>query len=289
MIVIRLYLGNEPVDITNSRSINLPLAISAFNNYGPGSKQLINTLKNGYQIARPYLYERQHKKCAFCEILVDDINSPVEHFRPKAGAKDKRKTRWYKTNSHYWWMAWTWENLFFSCNRCNYAGSKGNKFPIRSGTQRMPPPAVPCPVSIPAVHYDCSVESSLLVNPREDNPLVHLQWAVVDRTAHPKRWKWTIIGRDDKGDMTIDVFNLGQRIDQVNKHLQVVRDARAHIENYLNLGSIQHAKNTWDQVVASYVCDPSQPFRNAVWWALNDIYSQQDQIRFDFISPPTPV
>lgn len=287
--MIRLYLGKEPADISNTRSINLPLAINAFNTYGPGSKQLTNALKNGYQIARPFLYERQYKKCAFCEMLVDDINSPVEHFRPKGAAENKKKTRWYKVTSHYWWMTWTWENLFFSCNRCNYKGSKGNKFPLRTGTQRIQAPVTPCPAAIPAVHYDCSTESALLVNPREDNPFDHLQWALVDRTAHPRNWKWTIVGQDEKGDMTIEVFRLEQRVDLVNSHLQVVREARENIENYLALGSIQDAVNTWERTVSNYIIDASKPFRNAVWWALNDLYSQPEQIRHGFTPPPFPV
>lgn len=287
--MIRLYLGKEPADIANSRGINLPLAINAFNNHGIGSKQLKDVLKNGYQIARPHLYKLQHKKCAFCEIFVDDINSPVEHFRPKAGAKNKRKTRWVNMASHYWWMAWTWENLFFSCNRCNYSGSKGNKFPVRAGTLRIQAPATPCPAAIPAIHYDLSTESALLVNPREDNPFDHLQWALVDRAAHPRNWRWTIVGQDDKGDMTIDVFKLGQRIDQVNDHLEVVKEARENIENYLALGSIQNAIATWDRAITNYICDPSKPFRSAVWWALNDIYPPPDQMRHGFTQPPIPV
>ena len=287
--MIRLYLGTEPAALTASRAVNLPLAITAINHHGVNAKAFTKVLGEGYQVARPYLYKLQHKKCAFCEIVVDDINSPVEHFRPKGGAKDKRGTRWYKAATHYWWMTWTWENLFFSCNRCNFSGSKGNKFPLRQGAQRMLAPATPCPAVIPQLHYDHSGESSLLINPRLDNPLDHLQWALVDPAAHPRNWRWTVVGQDDKGDMTIEVFNLAHRIDMVNNHLKVVKEAREHIENYLAINDLRNARATWDRAVLNYVCDPEQPFRNAVWWALNDIYPKHEQIRHGFAHPPTPV
>lgn len=287
--MIRLYFGAEPVALSDSRKAKLPQAINAVNTYGHGSPQLNDVLKDGYQVARQYLYKRQNGKCAYCEMVVDEINNPVEHFRPKAGAEDKVGAKWHGVNTHYWWMAWTWENLFFACARCNKKDAKGSKFPISLGASRIQPPVSPCPVAIPVVHYDCSGEPALLVNPRVDNPFDHLQWALVNPNDHPRNWKWAIVGRDGKGSVTVEVLKLEERTDHVNDHLQVVRNAWLEIENYLSLGSIRLAQDAWERVVESYVCDANQPYRNAVWWALNDMYPYSEQLRLGFAMPPLPV
>ena len=51
-------------------------------------------------------------KCCYCETALD-ANSEVEHWRPK---------------SHYYWLAYSWDNLFLSCGFCNK--KKGNAFPL---------------------------------------------------------------------------------------------------------------------------------------------------------------
>lgn len=45
-----------------------------------------------------------HKKCVYCEKSVNDENFPVEHYRPK---------------SAYYWLAYSWDNLLLSCDKCN--------------------------------------------------------------------------------------------------------------------------------------------------------------------------
>lgn len=54
-----------------------------------------------------------HKKCVYCEKNVNDENFPVEHYRPK---------------SVYYWLAYSWDNLLLSCDKCNT--KKSDKFEI---------------------------------------------------------------------------------------------------------------------------------------------------------------
>ncbi len=56
-----------------------------------------------------------HHKCAYCEQRYEPLQ--VEHYRPK---------------SHYYWLAYSWDNLVLACSSCN--NSKGASFDI-AGTR----------------------------------------------------------------------------------------------------------------------------------------------------------
>lgn len=65
-------------------------------------------------------------KCVFCESKVRAIaHGDVEHFRPKAGY-DQGHTF---NHDGYFWRAYAWENLYFSCQVCNQV-YKNNDFPL---------------------------------------------------------------------------------------------------------------------------------------------------------------
>lgn len=54
-------------------------------------------------------------KCAYCEQNVNDAYVHVEHYRPK---------------SIYYWLAYSWDNLFLCCEKCNTI--KKDKFKIEA-------------------------------------------------------------------------------------------------------------------------------------------------------------
>src|SRR5437016_1604606 len=60
----------------------------------------------------------QHKKCAFCESYFAHVGfGDVEHFRPKAGYKQRDSDELKRPG--YYWLAYDWSNLFYSCQLCN--------------------------------------------------------------------------------------------------------------------------------------------------------------------------
>jgi len=71
---------------------------------------------------KQFLCKYQHDKCCYCEVIRDDIDSDVEHFRPK-GKVDENKN-----HLGYWWLAYEWDNLLIACKACN--GKKGSHFPL---------------------------------------------------------------------------------------------------------------------------------------------------------------
>ncbi len=82
-----------------------------------------------------------HGKCVYCDSRNTHVDwGAVEHYRPK---------------SVYWWLAYTWENLQFSCTRCNH--KKLDNFPLKGTRATYEEP-------------DLSREAPLLINPLEENP-----------------------------------------------------------------------------------------------------------------------
>lgn len=280
--MIRLHLGKEPAELRTSRKRKLPLAVAAFNAYGAGSTELHAVLRDGYQIAKETLWIRQHGKCAFCEREQDSGTQPVEHFRPKGGAEDFDGTAWTpKTSSHYWWLAWTWSNLFFSCSSCNQTGRKGNRFPIERGQTRITAPVAPIK-RVGKIHNAVHSERALLVNPRKDDPFIHLQWAPVNSSQPRHSWQWTIRGLDDRGTITIRALDLQYRVDYVNRHLERMRAGWKAIDRDIAAGQLINARAAWEDLVNDFIHNKRQPFRNAAWWALDALYPKSMRKRLGF-------
>lgn len=97
--------------------------------------------------------EAQNRKCAFCEVLETTFVGAIEHFRPKSALEellDDPET-WGREDPHtsnvqgrqprrvssvaYWWLAYSWHNWLFACERCNSAWKKA-LFPLSAGSRR---------------------------------------------------------------------------------------------------------------------------------------------------------
>lgn len=101
------------------------------------------------------LIKVQYDKCCFCERKVS-AGEPghIEHYRPKGGYKKDDATKLVKPG--YYWLAYDFSNLYFSCNRCN-SSYKKNYFPLADETQR-------------ATNHTANIanEDPLIINPSID-------------------------------------------------------------------------------------------------------------------------
>ena len=105
----------------------------------------------------------QHDKCCFCEAKFSDNSfGDVEHFRPK-GAYKRTGARTL-TFPGYYWLAYDWENLMYSCEKCNRSYKK-NHFPLSNEATRKPYHNHLNPLS---------GEATLLVNPYQEDPTLHI-------------------------------------------------------------------------------------------------------------------
>jgi hypothetical protein len=93
----------------------------------------------------------------------------------------------------YWWLAWTWENLLFSCAICNRS-AKNDVFPLESGSVPLVPEEQPPGKELPT-----------LIDPCGEDPVESIQF-VFDGTH------WQPIGRDGskRGQRTVELLMLGR-------------------------------------------------------------------------------
>lgn len=126
-------------------------------------------------------------KCAYCETSIGTGSSvTVDHFRPKGGAVGLNNEY---APDHYFWLAYEWDNLIPSCQRCSM--SKKNAFPLEAGFQRAP---------ILSVGETLLYENALLIDPFYDDPFQHLHFTE----------DGYVNGLDKKGSITIEVLDLNR-------------------------------------------------------------------------------
>jgi len=115
----------------------------------------------GHKTVKQALIDMQHGKCCFCESKILHIASgDVEHYRPKAGYRQNRDEALRKPG--YYWLAYAWENLLLSCERCNRQCKK-NLFPLLDDDKRA------------HCHQDdIAMETPLLINPTVTDPKNHI-------------------------------------------------------------------------------------------------------------------
>jgi uncharacterized protein (TIGR02646 family) len=157
------------------------------NSYQNGGKKFkIKSSIYGQKTVKEQLITDQFGKCCFCEAnFTANGFGDIEHFRPKGGYIKKGDDK--ITYPGYYWKAYDWDNLFFSCQVCN-SGFKKNYFPLEDESTRA------------KNHHDnIDNERPLLVHPSRDNPESHIGFH--DEVCHPN---------DDKGKESIAAYGLNR-------------------------------------------------------------------------------
>ena len=144
--------------------------------YRSGAKKF--TFKDGiynHRSVKKALVDTQNRKCCYCESkFLGTSWGVVEHFRPK-GAVRHGPGRELEYPGYYW-LAFHWENLLVSCERCNTI--KGSLFPLRD------------PGSRARCHRDePGEEEPLLVDPAREDARQHIRFraAAVEPLTHRGR------------------------------------------------------------------------------------------------------
>ena len=243
------------------------------------------------------LYLDHHKKCAWCEQEAPYSSSPVEHFRPKRGAwrdvpelpRRTRPTSQPTSPDHYWWLTWTWENLLFSCGRCNDQGHKANYFPLIDAAVEAPAPDFVDGALAPGA-FDLTVEAPLLLDPTEPafDFLDHVRWWPSQRDLPRKRWTWSPVARTARGDATIRILKLSELGDRVQGHLlRAVLPSIEEIEQHLRDGRVEQARARWATLLESAL-RPSEPFTAATWCGLSEWLPDEARRPWGLSDPPRP-
>lgn len=127
------------------------------------------------------LLKAQYKKCCYCESKFFSASyGAVEHFRPKGAVKQKQGQS--QKYPGYYWLAYDWDNLLVSCERCN-SSHKGNLFPLNVQTKRA------------RSHHDgIKSEHPLFLNPAREDPRRHIRFRGEAARSITKRGRETILG-----------------------------------------------------------------------------------------------
>src|SRR6478672_145109 len=140
-------------------------------------------------------------KCAYCESKLGVISDgDIENFRPKSGARGFSPSEYAPT--HYWWLAFEWENLLIACQLCNQK-YKRDYFPLENESFRS---------RIGATGDELLSEQALLIDPSLEDPAKHIEF---DESGYARELS-------KKGKVTIEVLRLN-RIELVERRLNSVR------------------------------------------------------------------
>lgn len=152
------------------------------------------------------LHEIYHLKCAYCEQKLLDAPKHIEHYRPK---------------DMYYWLAYSWDNLFLACGGCN--SSKGNRFKIKNSA------VIYNHETFDSIHslgddYDAK-EEPYIINPEKEDVLKFIKYDTQGNiSSENKRVKYTIeeackLNREEL--LQKRLLILTDFINKINKHYEL--------------------------------------------------------------------
>lgn len=183
----------------------------------------------------------QHGKCAFCEAKITHVSyGHIEHYRPKAGCKQSKKDKLHKPG--YFWLAYTWENLLFSCELCN-SRHKGNLFPLANPKSR-----------VKSASGNLTDEQPLFIDPASQNPSDFIRF----RKHVPFAVNGNLYGKQT-------IHSLGLKRDALNEHrsarlLMIARLWQSTVELRKSTSAAAMRKSIENEVTLRNVTHPSSEY-----------------------------
>ena len=166
----------------------------------------------GHMAVRTALREAQHGKCCYCEGRSDAFAAlDVEHHRPKGAVRCQGRES-EKLFPGYYWLAYSWENLYLCCQVCNRSYKK-DLFPLEDPAARAR-----------SHRDDVSGEEPLLLDPGgSDDPCRHIRF----------RQEYAV-GLTGAGRTTIEVLDLNREalVDERLRRLKEIRALQDMVQIY---------------------------------------------------------
>lgn len=272
--MIRVNRGAEPAALAPVRATELPRVRTITVTRAPSSKDI----GTKYQVVQESLWRAQHFKCCYCETREQMKRNDVEHFRPKSRATRSPGC----TEQHgYWWLAWTWENLLFSCRNCNQSPAKLDKFPLAPGSEPLTPEQAPP-----------GGERPLLIDPATESGVEHIQfvWTALG-PASTGRWMPRPRDGSRKGAWTIKVCLLDRpdMLDRYGLHVEEhVKPKLAGVLSAIREGRTPDARTEWARVVRSLL-NARQEFVGLSYDVMNHLLPPVVRAAHGLVLPVPPV
>lgn len=195
--------------IAVNKSTNIPASLQ--NVSAPTSPDDISSDMYGAQDVKTTLRDDQHGKCAYCERYFNGDYGAVEHYRPK---KKYQEAEHEPMKDGYYWLAYDWDNLLYSCSECN-TSCKRCLFPLFDESKR------------DIAGMNISREEPLLINPAKENPadyLVFREEVLIPTCKDTANYDF------QKANTTINVLKLNDRPALVKRRFRVWREYVSLIE-----------------------------------------------------------
>lgn len=263
--MIRIDRGPEPTTLPPVRAAELLRVRPLTGARAPGAE----VLGQAYAIVKRELWLRQLMRCCYCETQIQCDYSDVEHFRPKASADRMNGV----VEPGYWWLAWTWENLLFSCAICNRS-AKRDLFPLEAG-------------SVPLAPMDSppGKELATLIDPCREDPAEFIQF-VFDGS----HWQPTGRNGSTRGQRTIEILKLDRAdlltlydahvSDQVKPRTDAIHEA-------IGLHDESLVQRTWRRVLG--LLSPRMPFVALSFDAISHFLPAAVRARWGLELPRPPI
>ena len=188
----KIFKKEEAPEVLKTKGVELRDSLIAQADAGE-TKFCFNGDVYAHDSVKEQLMEDQHRKCAYCEQYKNGDFGCVEHYRPKGGYDLGSGTALQQPG--YYWLAYDWQNLLFSCSECN-TSYKRNHFPLVNENAR------------DIAHRDIINEEPAIINPVTTDPGDHIEFS--EFIIRPKM----VDGKESiQGKTTIGVFRLNDRND----------------------------------------------------------------------------
>jgi hypothetical protein len=199
--MIRLATPATPPRRFHQRAVTATEALVEAYNRGQRDFIFSKTIY-GAPAVKAALAAAQHRKCCHCEAVFGHVSfGDVEHYRPKGGFRRTRQSQLEQPG--YYWLAYTWDNLLLACEVCNRL-HKGDIFPISQEARRA------------RTHLDdLTVETPLIINPREQDP----QTVITFRMEYPVAIGGNLLGTTTIRELGLDREPLNERR---REHLRLI-------------------------------------------------------------------
>lgn len=201
----------------------------------------------GHQIIKDLLKrDIQKHKCCYCEKEI--LSSyEVEHYRPCAAYQQVYNGTVFKPG--YYWLSYSWNNLFYSCGSCNK--SKGAFFPLVNDANR----------DIPhTVNENCINEVPLLINLVDENPRDFIEYDELEPRGK--------VNNFDRGELMIKAVGLrnDDMYDERRSHWNKVLANKINIERIINRLTGNDRQEEIDEynIYLDEKCNPEFPFSTLI-------------------------
>lgn len=249
--MIRLRRVDEPEELQRQRTIRLTEALL----WPPAEDKQPDTEKNYEDSSVRVALARDTQKglCAYCGASIETAGFDIEHFRPRI---------------RYWWLTWTWENLWIACNTCQ---AKSDDFDLEESSPRLSPPTL----DEPERAFEVWREQALLLDPAIDDPQEHLRVQPDDQGL----WWWEAVPGSARGKHTREELHLQRghpdrslTCVRLQSHLNYrVKPRCDEVTDALSKGDDDHARQQWRALCREFLYRETEHLV-PTWWYLHDFH-----------------